>query len=116
VARWEAAMKLVYAIKFVADMEEAIAFHRDILGLSLKFQSPFWSEFLTGETTLALHPSSGTHPPGAVQLGFNVEDLEAFYARREALGLEFTSPPTDQHGSKIARFLDCEGAEMSISG
>jgi predicted enzyme related to lactoylglutathione lyase len=51
-----------------------------------------------------------------VQLGFSVEDLEAFYARREALGLEFTSPPTDQHGSKIARFLDCEGAEMSISG
>ena len=47
-------MKLAYAIKFVADMDRAVAFHRDVLGLMLKFQSPGWSEFLTGETTLAL--------------------------------------------------------------
>ena len=43
-------MKLNYAIKFVADMDQAIDFYRDSLGLELKFQSPFWSEFATGTT------------------------------------------------------------------
>jgi hypothetical protein len=45
VALWEAAMKLVYAIKFVADMEEAIAFHRDILGLALSSSLPSGANF-----------------------------------------------------------------------
>lgn len=47
-----------YAIKFVADMEKAVKFHHDVLGLKVKFESPGWSEFVTGETTLALHPAS----------------------------------------------------------
>ena len=41
-------MRLTYAIKYVADMDKAIAFHSDVLGLVPKFQSPFWTEFDTG--------------------------------------------------------------------
>jgi catechol 2,3-dioxygenase-like lactoylglutathione lyase family enzyme len=108
-------MRLNYAIKFVSDMEKAIAYHRDTLGLELKFQSPFWSEFNTGETTLALHPASDQNPAGSVQLGLGTEDLDGFYSRRNTLGIEFTQPPTDMHGTKIARFRDNEGAEVSIS-
>ena len=63
-------MKLVYAIKFVADMDKAVAFHRDVLGLMLTFQSPEWREFLTGDTTLALHAASEQNTAGKVQLGF----------------------------------------------
>ena len=47
-------MKLAYAIKYVADMNRAVKFYRDVLGLQLKFESPEWSEFVTGEITLAL--------------------------------------------------------------
>jgi catechol 2,3-dioxygenase-like lactoylglutathione lyase family enzyme len=50
--------QLRYVIKFVADMDKAVKFYRDVLGLKLKFESPDWSEFVTGETTLALHPAS----------------------------------------------------------
>jgi catechol 2,3-dioxygenase-like lactoylglutathione lyase family enzyme len=57
-------MRLNYAIKFVSDMDAAVAFYRDALGLKLHFQSPFWSEFETGETKLALHPASDDNPPG----------------------------------------------------
>jgi catechol 2,3-dioxygenase-like lactoylglutathione lyase family enzyme len=49
--------QLRYAIKFVGDMDKAVKFHRDVLGLKVKFDSPGWSEFVTGETTLALHPA-----------------------------------------------------------
>ena len=109
-------MKLAYAIKFVADMDKAVAFHREVLGLMLKFQSPEWSEFLTGDTALALHAASEQNPAGKVQLGFNTDDLAAFYAARGANGVTFTDPPRSVHGHSIARFLDCEGAETSISG
>jgi catechol 2,3-dioxygenase-like lactoylglutathione lyase family enzyme len=108
--------KLVYLIRFVADMNAAAAFHRDKLGLPLKFQSPVWTEFATGETTLALHPASEKNPAGSCQPGFRVADLAALYAEREKVGLTFTAEPTLQHGVLIARFLDTDGAECSISG
>ncbi|HWI88413.1 MAG TPA: VOC family protein [Sphingomicrobium sp.] len=109
-------MRLTYAIKFVADMDRAVAFYRDKLGLPLGFQSPFWSEFETGETKLALHPASDENPAGTVQLGFGVDSLSDFYAHRDQLGIEFTQPPTEMHGTHIGRFRDCEGAETSVSG
>jgi len=109
-------MKLSYAIKYVADMDASVTFHRDVLGLELKFQSPFWSEFATGETTLALHAASDDHSPGSVQLGFAAESLGEFYSRREELGLTFTQPPTEMHGMHIARLRDIDGAETSVSG
>jgi lactoylglutathione lyase len=109
-------MQLSYAIKYVADMDKAIAFHRDVLGLELKFESPFWSEFATGETTLALHAASPENPAGQVQLGFASDNLGEFYGMRDELGLNFTQPPTEMHGIHIARFHDVDGAETSVSG
>jgi lactoylglutathione lyase len=109
-------MRLTYAIKFVADMDRAIAFYRDKLGLELKFQSPFWSEFATGDTVLALHPASDENPAGGVELGFAVEDLGGFYARREELGVEFTREPKEEHGVHIAQIRDVDGAGVSVSG
>ena len=45
---------LAYAVKFVRDMDAAVRFHVEELGLTLRFTSPEWSEFDTGTTTLAL--------------------------------------------------------------
>jgi lactoylglutathione lyase len=109
-------MQLSYAIKFVDDMDRAVAFHRDVLGLPLKFQSPEWTEFATGETTLALHPASAANAAGTVQLGFASDDLAGFYARRDENGVEFTQPPAPMHGVHIAQLRDPDGAETSISG
>jgi lactoylglutathione lyase len=59
-------------------MNKAVKFHRDALGLQIKFESPGWSEFVAGETTLALHPASEKNPAGKVELGFTVADVETF--------------------------------------
>ena len=107
-------MKLNYVIKYVADMNKAVAFYRDTLGLELRFQSPGWSEFSTGETTLALHGASDEHPAGSSSIGFVVDDIDAFYNSDK--GIEFTSPPTETFGHRIARFKDCDGAECGVSG
>jgi catechol 2,3-dioxygenase-like lactoylglutathione lyase family enzyme len=109
-------MRLTYAIKYVADMDTAIAFYRDKLGLELRFQSPFWTEFATGDTVLALHPASEDNAAGSVELGFGVDDLGEFYVHREQLGIEFTREPKEMHGIHIARIRDADGAHVSVSG
>lgn len=107
---------LNYAIKYVSDMDMAVAFYSKQLGLSLRFQSPDWSEFDTGSTTLALHSATEAHPAGSCQLGFIVPDIDDFYSGRMNDGVVFTAPPTAMHGHKIARFKDEDGAECSVSG
>jgi catechol 2,3-dioxygenase-like lactoylglutathione lyase family enzyme len=111
----EGHMHLNYAIKFVSDMDAAVAFYRDTLGLALLFQSPFWSEFDTGQTKLALHPASDDNPAGSVQLGLRTFDIDDFYSSGQAGAIAFTSPPTELHGTRIARFRDPDGAEISVS-
>lgn len=85
--------QLRYAIKFVADMDKAVEFYRDVLGLQLRFESPGWGEFEAGETTLGLHPASDKNPAGKVELGFTVADGEAFYRDMSAKGVLFSMPP-----------------------
>jgi catechol 2,3-dioxygenase-like lactoylglutathione lyase family enzyme len=107
---------LTYAIKFVRDMDAAVHFHTERLNLKVRFQTPEWTEFETGPTTLALHIASPENPAGTCQLGFGVTDIEAFYSRAKGQGVQFTSPPTELHGQKIARFRDPDGAQSSVSG
>lgn len=108
--------KLSHVIKFVADMDRAVNYHKNTLGLILKFQSPGWSEFATGDVSLALHPASPKNPAGTVQLGYTVQNLRGVYAEREKIGIEFTSAPKSEHGIELATFTDSEGAVCSISG
>lgn len=107
--------RMTYAIKFVADMDAAVAFHRDVLGLPVRFVSPDWSEFETGATTLALHPASDRNPAGQVELGFAVGDIDAFHSKQSAAGYTFPEPPRDLHGTRVATMLDPDGAKTSVS-
>ena len=52
-----------YTMVVVSDMQRSVEFYRDKLGIPLKFQSPDWTEFQTGTTTLALH-GGGIAPSG----------------------------------------------------
>ena len=107
--------RLAYVMKFVADMEKAVSFHRDTLGLPLKFQSPGWSEFATGEVTLALHPANEKKPAGSVELGFRIEGLEQLHAQGKETGVEFLGPLRREHGVLLAQFLDSDGAQCTAS-
>ena len=102
-------------LRYVAKMDRTVKFHRDVLGLALKFGSPGWSEFETGETTLALHPASDKNPAGKVELGFTVGDVDAFYRDMSAKGVLFSMPPKKQDfGGVLAQFVDSEGAHCSV--
>ena len=118
--------KVDYAMVIVSDMRRSIAFYCDTLGLRLKFESPGWSEFETGTTTLALHPgapapTSGQAPHGPVvgtcSLGFSVTDLDSTYAELRKRGVNFVIPPTDQpkEGIRLAVCLDPDGLTISFA-
>jgi predicted enzyme related to lactoylglutathione lyase len=107
---------LCYAIKFVDDMDAAVQFHVARLGLTLRFQSPDWSEFDTGTTTLALHRASAEQPAGTCQLGFRVAELDQFHADATQAGVTVIEAPTRVWGTDIARFRDPDGAEFRVSG
>jgi len=86
------------------------------VGLPLKFQSPGWSEFATGETSLALHPASAKNPAGGIELGFTVDDLPKFHKEMTAKGVQFSMPPTKQDfGGTLAQFVDSEGGRCSVA-
>lgn len=105
-------MKIQYAMVMVSDMEQATAFYRDVLELTLKFQTPGWTEFETEGATLALHPTAkpaleqveGEDPAGAVRLGFHVRDLDEFHGRMLSKKVRCIQPPTEQFGVKLARY------------
>jgi predicted enzyme related to lactoylglutathione lyase len=108
-------MKLSYVIKFVAEMDRAVKFYRDVLGLELTFESPDWSEFVTGETGRALHPASAKNSAGAAELGFAVPDIQKFHQDMVAKGVQFTMPLTNQDfGGLLAQFMDSEGGHCSV--
>jgi lactoylglutathione lyase len=118
--------KVDYVMVNVSDMRRSVAFYRDSLGLQLKFESPGWSEFETGTTTLALHPGSPAASPtsapvgpvaGTCSLGFSVADLNATYAELREHGVRFVMPPTEQpaEGICLAVCVDPDGLAISFA-
>jgi len=90
---------------------------RDVIavtGLSLRFQSPEWSEFATDGVTPALHPPLEKSPTGKVEPRFVIEDLKEVYENREKMGIEFTSEPKPLHGVILADIVDGDGARCSL--
>jgi catechol 2,3-dioxygenase-like lactoylglutathione lyase family enzyme len=67
----------------VGDMDRAVSFYRDVVGLTLEFQSPFWTELRWREATIALH-GGGSGEERESWLGFHVADLDAALAEIEA--------------------------------
>lgn len=116
-----------YTMIIVSDMNRSVEFYRDKLGIPLKFQSPDWTEFQTGATTLALHGGGvrQDHAPagdpskqaGTCSIGFNVEDVDKTYAELQARGIMFVMPPTQREGEgiKLAVCIDPDGLPVSFA-
>jgi lactoylglutathione lyase len=114
-----------YVMVTVSDMRKSVAFYRDQLGIPLKFESPEWTEFATGDTVLALHgggESRETKPAdgkcaGTCSIGFNVSNLQTTYDELRSKGVRFMMPPTDREGEniKLAVALDPDGLPISFA-
>lgn len=117
-------MLLKYAIIFVSDMQRSVAFYKDVIGLSLKFESPDWTEFATEGATLALHvtdapitsnDSQKKSPAGQCYPGLSVKNIDDFHKRMVENNVTCVLEPVDEHGHKLAGYLDPDGLAISVS-
>jgi lactoylglutathione lyase len=115
-----------YTMVIVSDMARSIAFYRDKLGIPLKFESPDWTEFQTGATTLALHgggvkqesvQTDQSKLAGTCSIGFNVENIDKTYEELKARNINFVMPPMQREGEgiKLAVCLDPDGLPISFA-
>lgn len=120
-------MRVSYAIIFVSDMQRAVAFYRDVLGLPLKFETPGWTEFATAGATLALHAADSAimadsaeddarHlPAGRCRPGLTVPDLDAFHRKMRENNVRCLQEPKENFGVRIAQYADPDGLGISVS-
>jgi lactoylglutathione lyase len=98
---------------YVRDMDRSVAFYRDVLGLPLDMQSPYWSQFSLGNgVILGLHPRSEAEmktPQGGWTAGFSVEDVRAFKARIADSAGSVVMDLHDVPGGVIVEIADPDG-------
>lgn len=107
--------RLWYVNVFVTDLERAVAFYRDTLGLPLQFQEQQfgYASFAPEGIRLGLARVDPNAPESTSLVGrhtgvaFGVPDLDAAHAQLAAKGVRFTMPPSRQPwGGYMATFAD----------
>jgi predicted enzyme related to lactoylglutathione lyase len=103
---------------FVNNLERAIEFYRDALGLPLRSQGSFGAEFLEGETRIGIHPA--VHPDSKALVGrhtgltFQVDGLLHLCGDLHARGVRFLNEPTQQSWGIMAMIADPDGNAMAL--
>jgi predicted enzyme related to lactoylglutathione lyase len=125
-------VKIKLTTMYVDDQEKALRCYTGVLGFVKKAdfsQGPFrWLTVASPEdpdgTELQLalndNPAATAYQQALFQQGqpaamFFTDDLHADYERMKASGAEFTMPPTDVTGSRIARLNDTCGNLIQIT-
>lgn len=97
---------------WVADMERAVAFYRDVLGLRLLRQdSGNWAEFDAGGERFALHSlgAGQTISQGGATAVFSVDDLDKASSELSSRGISPVHEGDVEGYARFASFLDPEG-------
>jgi len=125
-------MKIKLTSVHVNDQEKALRFYTDVLGFVKKTdfsQGPYrWLTVASPEDPdgtelqLALNgdPAAKAYQQAMFQQGqpaamFFTDDVQADYERMKARGAEFTKPPTDVTGSRIAMLNDTCGNLIQVT-
>ncbi|HEX9122933.1 MAG TPA: VOC family protein [Actinomycetota bacterium] len=99
---------------WVADMDRAVAFYTDVLGLRLvRRDGDEWAEFQAGGSRLALHGAGPGSVPGGTVV-FRVNDLTAARAGLEARGVSFDHAGEVDRYASYATFRDPFGNGLQL--
>jgi catechol 2,3-dioxygenase-like lactoylglutathione lyase family enzyme len=95
-------VELVEVVLYVRDMERAIRFYRDTVGLELDFESEHWTTFRTGACTLALYVTERREPGSAEpDPTFLAANVEAERARLTGAGVGVTEIRGPVPGTRV---------------
>jgi catechol 2,3-dioxygenase-like lactoylglutathione lyase family enzyme len=98
------------------DMDAAVAFYRDVLGLNLvRRNGDEWAEFEAGPIRLALHGGGETPRSGGGTAVFRVDDLDGTRWVLEERGAPFDEFVGEVEGfARFATFRDPDGNPLQI--
>lgn len=112
-----------YVVLIVDDLDRAVGFYTEVLGLPLGHRSGPYAQLATGVTRISLYQRAAMastlgfdalrvpdpQAPG-FELGFKVEDVDAAYAELVEAGAEPVTTPTDRPwGQRTAYVHDPDG-------
>jgi catechol 2,3-dioxygenase-like lactoylglutathione lyase family enzyme len=108
---------------YISDMDRAVAFYTEALGLPLKTRiGGEWAEIDAGEgLVIGLHPARppATPPPGAggaINIELRVwQPLEQVVADLEGRGVRFNGPIQDYENVRLASFSDQDGNAILLA-
>jgi predicted enzyme related to lactoylglutathione lyase len=103
----------------VEDMNRAVQFYGQTLGLSVKSESDEWSELDANGLTIGLNAREATHKggTGGAVLTFQPDgDLFLEVERLTEAGVEFVDEVSTHPWGRIASFKDSEGNDLQLFG
>jgi lactoylglutathione lyase len=117
-----------YLILIVANLDRALGFYVDVLGLRLGHRSGDYAQLDTGTTRLALYTRSAmaktlamaldsppSNAPG-FEVGFKVTNVDAAFNELIARGAHPVMPPTDRFwGQRTAYLRDPDGHLIELA-
>ena len=100
----------------VEDMDRAVGFYRDLLGLPVKSQSADWSEIDADGLTIGLNArESAASSDGGAVITFQPDtSIEEEVQRLTDGGVRFTGEISDHPWGRIAPFKDSEGNDLQF--
>ena len=103
---------------FVHDIDRAVEFYCDTLGLPMTKHGSFGAEFLEGDTHVGVHPA--VHPQAKALVGRHtgitlfVPDLLHYCGVLHDRGVRFLAEPTQQSWGIMAMISDPDGNVLAL--
>ena len=99
----------------VTDMERAVGFYRDTLGLEVNEHDGDWTEVTAGDQRIGLNEGESPAGDGGAVIAFAVEgELEQAVAELTAAGVKFPGEISDHPWGRIATFKDPDGNDLQL--
>jgi catechol 2,3-dioxygenase-like lactoylglutathione lyase family enzyme len=102
----------------VADMDRAVAFYTESLGLPLGFRAGNeWAQVEAPGLTIGLHPARESLSPVAnarMSVGFGVKDLAATITQLRQRGVTIQDPHDSPGRDRIVNFADPDGTPLYL--
>ena len=109
-------LQSVTTMVLVQEMDRALRFYRDTLGLTVQLEQEDWAVFAEG-VGLMLSPEplpQDNISLNAVMVTLNVDDAHSAYHELIEKGVAFLVAPTDVGGAVVASFRDTEGNVLQL--
>ena len=106
---------------YVSDLDRAVKFYADTLGLKTAMHIPgHWATITAADgTNIGLHPAGQRSPKpganGATQVGFGVsQPIDAVVAELKSRGVQFYGPIVEDQAVRLAFLADPDGNSLYL--